>query len=105
MSRIRKRRTSYSKWFDNITVEHTALFNEMVSALNKNHRYELFSKLQDLLSDAAKNEVTFTNYTVTLVARRIVELFCQEWYHSVPLVFIEAEGRTLVIDWRYPISK
>lgn len=94
------RHKTNAKWFEGLTVEHESYFKELLSALNQKAKNELLKKLRELLSTSPLYEVEFSNPTIALVARRIVEAFSQEWYHVVPLVFIESDRRTVRVEWK-----
>lgn len=96
---MKNKKRGRKRWFMGITVEHETDFKEMVSALAPKHQNELMKKLTELIGTSVRYEVKFSNVVVAMVARRMVEMFCQEWYHSVPLVFLERDGKVVRIDW------
>ena len=96
---MKKRRKANVAWFEGLTVEHEDYFKELLSALAPKYQRELLKRLRELLSTTPKYEVQFTNPAVAMVGRRIVEAFCQEWYHAVPLVFLGTDLKSINVDW------
>lgn len=99
----KNKRTTNKAWFEGHTVQNEAYFKELVSALAPKYQKEMMKKLNNLTDTNPQFEVEFSNPTVALVARRIIEAFCQEWYHIVPFVFLSEDMKTVRVDWRKPL--
>lgn len=99
MKKKKRGRRTNVEWFEGLTVEHESYFKELLTALNKKSQMELIKKLKELLSTSALYEVQFSNPTIAMVARRIVETFSQEWYHVAPFVYIGNDRKTVRVDW------
>ena len=80
------------------------VFKELLEPLTSKYKKELMKKLEPYASRHISDEITFSNYSVVLVARRMLELFFQHNYNYVPFVFIEPDGKTLCVDWNYKLN-